>query len=44
MWAINGTLLGNTTLGHSGIGSKDNKMILNTPQISRTGVSPSKAV
>ena len=41
---IDGTLTGITTLGQSGAGSNGKRVVIHTPQISKTGTSPINAV
>ena len=43
IWHIDGTLTGNTS-SQSGPRCNDNEGVLNTPQMSRTGASPSNAI
>ena len=44
IWPIDETLTSTTTLGQSGPGSNSNEEVLNTLQISQTGISSSDAV
>ena len=41
IWSIVGTLIGTTTLGHSGLGSNGNEGVLHISKSSRPGASPS---
>ena len=44
IWPVDGNLTDTNTPGQSKPGSKGNEGVLDTPEISRTGDSPSNAV